>query len=220
MNRIVCPACARRAAEIVTLDCPVCAGDGVLHLHPAAVDLYSVPVVAEAVRIALEAAARTIDDGTLLSFPQADLLADKVSDLVTGRLIYFPEPASAQAPVLAPVVPLRRSRRKLQPAPDQPILTAFLEPVDLAAELGGTPLDAVLINAEPIQYGIDDKPLMRGLPVVSANGHPSSLARICDPVDQLVSTRSVVTSNQTVARQANVLVTALPKAVKRRRKAA
>lgn len=221
MHRIVCPACARRTAEIITQDCAVCAGEGVLHLHPAAVELYTVEVVAEAVRIALEAQARVIDDGTLLSAPQADLLADKVADLVTGRLIYFPEPAiTAATPVLAPVVSIRRSRRKLAPAPDQPLLTEWLTPVELAAEHGATPLDAALIAAAPIEYGMEDRPLMRGLPVVSANGHPSSLARITDPVDQLQSTRSVVASTKTRARQATVLVTALPKAVKRRRKAA
>lgn len=225
MHRIVCPACARRNAEIITQDCAVCAGDGILHLHPAAVDLYTVEVVAEAVRIALEAAARVIDDGTLLSAPQADLLADKVADLVTGRLIYFPE---VQAPAqvvtspapLAPVVPIRRGSRKYAPAPDQPLLTEWLTPVELAADHGATPLDAALIAAAPIEYGPEDRPLMRGLPVVSANGHPSSLARICDPVDQLASTRSVVASTKTRARQATILVTALPKAVKRRRKAA
>ncbi|MGL3805860.1 hypothetical protein ACSYDW_07145 [Paeniglutamicibacter sp. R2-26] len=220
MSRIVCPACARRTAEIITRDCPVCAGDGVLHLHPAAVGLYTVEVVAEAVRIALEAVARVIDDGTLLSAPQADLLADRVADLVTGRLIYFPEPASAAAePVLAPVVPIRRPRRgKLAPAPDQPLLTEWLTPLELATVHGATPLDDTLIHAEPIAYGPEDRPLMRGLPVLSANGHPSSLARITDPVDQLVSTRTTVTSTKTRTRQATVLVTALPKAVKRRRR--
>lgn len=212
-------------SEIITQDCAVCSGDGMLHLHPAAVGLYTAPVVAEAVRISLEAAARSIDDGTLLSFPQADMLADKVSDLVTGRLIYFPEPASAAPampePVLAPVVSIRRPRRgKLAPAPDQPLLTEWLTPIELAAELGAIPMDAILIDADPIPYRPEDRPLMRGLPVLSAAGHPSSLARICDPVDQLLSTRSVVASTKTTQRQATVLVTALPKAVKKRRKAA
>lgn len=225
MNRIVCPACARRTDEIVELDCAVCAGAGILRLHPAAVEMYTIRVVAQAVRVALEAAARVIDDGTLLSAPQADLLADKVADLVTGRLIYFPEETVSAVdrpePVLAPVIPIRRARRgKLTPAPDQPKLTEWLTPVELAAEHGATALDAALVHAEPISYTSEDRPLMRGLPVVSAAGHPSSLARICDPVDQLLSTRTTVTSNQTVARQATVLVTALPKAVKRRRKAA
>ena len=43
--------------------------------------------------------------------------------------------------------------------------------------------DQLMIRAHPYPYRHTDRPGARGLPLTSANFHPSSLARIGDPFD-------------------------------------
>lgn len=84
------PGCAHRIARVVALDCPVCAGAGLLQLHPAALELFDAESAAQAVALTREAIARRIDEPTSLLNARADLLADEVSELAapleaTGR---------------------------------------------------------------------------------------------------------------------------------------
>jgi hypothetical protein len=206
--KMLCPGCAHRIAHIIALDCPVCAGAGLLQLHPAALEIYDSESVAQAVTIALEAIARNIDESTILIDARADLLADQVSELAAARLIYFADD------------PDRGIEFELAALQDPVYEPETADPLELITGFSPAPMDAVLAAAEPFEYAAEDRPMMRGLPVTSEAGHPSSLARICDPVDQLEKTSDKALRVKRRVREANVLVKSAKVAARRRRKGA
>ncbi|WP_427017853.1 hypothetical protein ACQCSX_04360 [Pseudarthrobacter sp. P1] len=206
----VCTACSRRAGELINPDCPICDGNGYLQLHPAALTIYDPVTVSLAVDVALEAVARDIDAGSTLTDPQAELLAARMIDLETAGLIRRnPTPAAQHGPGNV------RTLRRRQCA-GQATLAEVATPTQLALDLDPAPHDDALIHAAPFNYAEDDRPMMRGLPVLSANGHPSSLARITDPVDQLTGTRTRHRDGTKHARQAQILVAAIPTTLRKK----
>lgn len=215
----VCPACSRRTAELVDPDCTVCRGEGFLILHPAALTMYEPSVVAEAVGMALESVARNIEAVTTLSDNRRAKLAISVTDLVTARIIQEPGTDHVPTPAPAPLpTPGRRRRRKHESANQ----LSFCAPDILAESATQTPTapyDAAVLAAPKHRYGADDRPLMRGLPLLSADGHPSHLARIEDPQDAYASTSEDAAARSRRTRQATVVVAAVPHAVAERNRA-
>lgn len=159
---MLCPGCAHRIAHIIALDCPACAGAGLLQLHPAALELYDAESVAQAVTIALEAIARNIDETTTPVDARADLLADQVSELVAARPVYVADDPGRGLEV----------ERAALHAPDYEQET--VDTFELISEFSTEPMDAVLAAAEPYENGAEDRPMMRGLPVTPEAGHPSA----------------------------------------------
>jgi hypothetical protein len=62
--------------------------------------------------------------------------------------------------------------------------------------------------------------MMRGLPLLSAAGHPSHLARIEDPQDSHASTSQDVTDRARRKRQATIVVATVPLVIAERNKTA
>lgn len=218
--RRVCPACSRRTAELVDPDCTVCQGEGFLILHPAALTMYEPSVVAEAVGLALESSARHIETTTTLSDNRRAKLAVSVTDLVVARIIQEPGSAPIETPAPpAPPTPGRRRRRKHESANQ----LSFASPEILAegaTQTPGKPYDGPVLAAPAHHYDKDARPLMRGLPVLSAAGHPSHLARIEDPQDAYASTSDDYQTRARRTRQATIVVAAVPHAVAERNRTA
>lgn len=149
-----------REARLVAKDCPICQGRGTISLgHTAAVE-FGPAVVALAVGAALESVARAVDTPGVPNSDQRAALAD------TMRLL---ETTGLTGPGSAP----KATRR----TPDSLAAAAIGRPVEA--------LDVALPEAAAYRYGPGERPGARGLPVLSADGHPSHLARICDPADPL-----------------------------------
>lgn len=166
--------------------------------------------------MALESSARRIETTTTLSDNRRAHLAVSVTDLVTARIIQ--EPGSVPVEVPAPVAPVpagRRRRRKHESANQ----LSFCTPDILAEGATQTPTasyDAAVLAAPKHRYDKDDRPLMRGLPLLSADGHPSHLARIEDPQDAYASTSEDYQTRSRRTRQATIVVAAVPHAVAER----
>ncbi|QGZ17100.1 hypothetical protein HYQ19_gp001 [Arthrobacter phage DrYang] len=218
--RRVCPACSRRTAELVDPDCTVCRGAGFLTLHPAALTIYEPAVVAEAVGLALESSARHIETVTTLSDNRRTMLAVSVSDLVTARIIEEPGTAPVEPPAAPAPPPTGRRRRRKHESANQ---LSFGTPEILAegaTQKPAKPYDGAVLAAPAHHYDKDDRPLMRGLPVLSAAGHPSHLARIEDPQDAYASTSEDYAARSRRTRQATIVVAAVPHAVAERNRTA
>jgi hypothetical protein len=203
----------------------ICLGDGVLTIHPAALSLYEPAVIAEAVAMALEGMARIIEATTTLSDDRRAILAEKARDLVQARIISQPgrtvpaQPQPAPSPTPAPAPRVRRRRHEV--APTQ--LSFADSPHIIAESITGArpaPYDAAVIQAPAHQYGPTDRPMMRGLPLLSAAGHPSHLARIEDPQDSHASTSQDVTDRARRKRQATIVVATVPLVIAERNKTA
>lgn len=220
--RRVCPACARRTAELVAPDCSVCAGSGVVVLHPAALSVYDPEVVSEAVGLALESCARMIDGQLTLSDDRRGQLGAKVSELVAAQIIATAGPAPIVGPILStpvsggnvhPIDPAR-SRRKRRQVEGQVMFGQTPEMVaETCPSVRVAPYDMAVLKAPRHVYGSAERPLMRGLPVLSAAGHPSHLARIEEPQDPYGSTGKDAQQRTRRARQARVLAAAAPLAI-------
>src|SRR6478609_89980 len=132
-----CPSCARRHAQLVNANCPVCDGYGTITLGAAALSMHEPATVGIAVEIAVEAAARTIDTHMTLSDNRVDPLRLVMETLADAGIIGTPTAGRSRA--LAP-------RRHLHAVPDNAVT-----PLDLAAEYmpSVTPRDAVLAAADP-----------------------------------------------------------------------
>jgi hypothetical protein len=199
-------------------------GDGVLTIHPAALSLYEPAVIAEAVAMALEGMARIIESTTTLSDDRRAILAEKARDLVQARIISQPGRVAPVAPAPAPVpAPAPRARRSRRHEVDPAQLSFADSPHIIAESITGTrpaPYDAAVIKAPSHQYGITDRPMMRGLPLLSAAGHPSHLARIEDPQDSHASTSQDVTDRARRKRQATIVVATVPLVIAERNKTA
>jgi hypothetical protein len=199
VTKRVCPACARRTSELVEPSCPVCRGAGVITLHPAAVEVYGPEAASEAVLVALEASARMLDTPGMKHADKTKELAKRVLTLAAGRLIDCP-----------PELPFRRGATIL---PEDPT------PEDIAAYHGDDlpeDFDHVVALGIRYEYESTDRPLSRGKPVLSASGHPSSLARLVDPVDEYRDTGDIVRERRLRSFQAITMATAA-KHVGRRR---
>jgi hypothetical protein len=87
--------------------------------------------------------------------------------------------------------------------------------VELATEYMPTvtPRDAVLAAADPYVYAEHERPNARGLPVLSANGHPSHTARITDPMTPGNDTADTYRQRRAQRFYAEAIVEAAPKVV-------
>ncbi|AYD81495.1 hypothetical protein HYP71_gp001 [Arthrobacter phage KBurrousTX] len=217
--RRVCPACSRRTAELIDPECTVCHGEGFLILHPAALTMCEPTVVSEAVGLALESSARLIESTTTLSDNRRAKLAASVSDLVTARIIHAPGTIPTDTPPPPPPTPGRRRRRKHESANQLSFATAEIL-AEGATKQDTKPYDGPVLEAPKHRYDKDDRPLMRGLPLLSADGHPSHLARIEDPQDAYASTSDDFDARSRRTRQATVLVAAVPHVIAERNRTA
>ena len=205
MTRRTCPACQRRYAGLVDPACAVCGGFGVLHLGAAALHDADPPVVARAIGLYLEGKARAAHDTYPIGPGRTVALADAVTDL---RL----------AGILTPVPP-GRPPEFAEPTPDTlypATRAADAEAYALARAAGAhlTPATAANLDAEPILYGTEDRPLATGLlPTVSAAGSPSCIARTADPKDALGSTRADTYARLVCDRKATVMAGAVDRTV-------
>lgn len=195
MTARLCPACVHRRARLVDPACPVCEGAGVLELGHAE-HITSPHEAAHAVAIALEAVARRVEtdhpDPTARAAAAPPALAAALAALVRVGILEG-NPAAIVDPHAGPVV-LAQS--------------AILEPV--------RPLDWTLADAAAYAYQPGDRPMSRGMPVLSADGHPSHLARITDPADPDTPTAEVVRRRDADRRAGRVLAEAAREAVSRR----
>ncbi|ALF01276.1 hypothetical protein FDH47_gp65 [Arthrobacter phage Brent] len=191
-----CPACIKRYAQLIDPACPVCLGAGVLRLGPAALALHEPAVVSQAVAIALEAEARDIDLKLTLSDDRTTPLRNTVKQLIDAGILAY--------------------GIKIPTAVHKPVDKSET-PEELAARLTEViivDVDAKLINAPTYEYRADERPNARGLPLLSANGHPSHLARVADPAEPGESTAERVVSRGVQARRARVLVEAMPETIR------
>ncbi|MFT4471391.1 hypothetical protein ACMX2H_15925 [Arthrobacter sulfonylureivorans] len=205
--RRLCPACTTRSEHLVSDTCPVCSGAGYLTLGAAALSLYDPEVVAAAARLALEMAARGSDKTLSLSDDRTGTIRATMADLLDAGIVA--KPNRPQTPAPRPVTRLPRKRNQLgQYAIER-------SPEELAAEATGQmplPLDDVLSSAGCYQYREADRPNARGLPLLSANGHPSHLARVADPMEPGHDTRAGFRHRRATLLRAAALAHSAPEA--------
>ena len=196
-----CPSCSARHAQLINANCPVCQGYGTITLGAAALSMHEPATVSTAVAIAVEAGARTIDTTLTLSDNRIDPLRMVMDTLLDAGIIDAPTAGRSRA--LTP-------RRRLHAVPDHAVSS-----LDLAAEYvpAVEPIDQTLAHAPAYQYAEHERPNARGLPVLSANGHPSHTARITDPMTPGNDTAQTYRDRRNQARAAVILVEAAPKVV-------
>lgn len=196
LTRMLCPACVRTKYQLLIEDCPVCSGRGVLVLGRPALHFYDAETVATAIRLALEASARAVVSSTTLSDPRGALLRERVQLLTDAGLLHTSEKVDAPPP--------GETARGLAEYASNEQLTLF---------------DVNVSSPELVtyEYQESDRPRARGLPVLSAAGHPSAVALICDPADPFGSTRQEVRVHRKRLREAVVLDRAHEDAARRRR---
>lgn len=208
--RRLCPSCVNRRSHLVAPECAVCEGIGCLLLGEGALALYTPEVVSQAVLLGLEAKARVADMALTLSDDRAAAVRDGIKMLTTAGLL---APIST-APTLVKTAPLTKRRRK-RDAIGQFALEH--DPAELAArsvQIELFPLDQVLAGADCFEYREDERPNARGLPVLSANGHPSHLARVTDPMEPGQNTLVDALWRKSEDRSAQALAQAAPEAVR------
>jgi hypothetical protein len=198
-SRRTCPACSRRYAGLIDPDCVVCWGVGVVGLGPAALHRCEPAVVARAIELHLEAASRAAAEDLPLGDARREALAAAVDELRVAGVIA--DPLAHGAPANSrPDAPEGAARR-----------VTDSEASRLAYLVGARPrpCDPANLDAEAIEYGLDDRPLARSLPVVSAGGAPSFLAKAADPADPLGDTRRQVYARNATDRRATVIAAAV-----------
>lgn len=187
-SRQLCPACSYRENHLIDTDCIVCDGIGILYLGDAALTCYPAEIVAQAVTITLEAAARLGDTAGTLSDDRQAKLREALTRLRTAGIL------DAETTTLSRAMASKTGTGR--PA------------VALASEIIQDPiigLDELLPQAQRFHYDEQDKPGRRGTPLLSADGHPSHLARVCDPRDPTMETGEDVRRRRRKTRQATVL---------------
>lgn len=172
-------------------ECPLCEGGGSLVLGPPSLTLYSPEVVAGAVVIITEA---------LLRQRAAKLGRVPARHLETVR-------AYLETTGLVAVGQFDDRPRRHVPGNanrDESARLACVSGVNVR------PWDTnVTVDDVPLfEYDEDDRPLAHGLPLLSAEGHPSHTARTVDPADALGSTRETVRNRRRRSRDARVLAQA------------
>lgn len=198
---MACPACTRTRYHLINAECPICAGEGRLRLGAPALSFYSPDTVARAVALALESLARSITETTTLSANRSRLLAGELHKLEAAGLLH----PSKNSPDLPPTpIPQRATPEQLAETATGQQLTLF----DIRVSDTGT---------RSFEYHPDDRPRARGLPVLSAAGHPSAVAMICDPADPFGDTRREANETRTTERNAEVLRSAALDAARMKR---
>lgn len=202
MHSRVCPACSKRHAQLISPSCPICQGSGVVTLGPAALAIHEPATVSLAVGIAIEANARHIDLGSTLSDDRVAPLRSLMSLLVDSGIITTPTTRRGAA----------RRLRTVKPSEDPAEVAAHYTDADVE------PLDEILATAAPYVYAETERPNVRGLPCLSAAGHPSHLARLADPMAVGTNTMTVARERGAQARAGSILFDAAPAAVAIRRR--
>jgi len=163
-----CPVCKHREHGLISPDCPICDGSGVVPLGAAATHYYEPATVAAAITYSLDAKARELDQSTTLDDDRITPLIEHLHLLHDAGLIG------------------NRATGLGRP------MRGHAGPVELAHAAGQTPIDGIdiiLTQAASFQYDPTDRPLVRGMPPLSHAGHPSALARLCDPYDLFTDNR-------------------------------
>lgn len=193
-----CPSCSNRHAQLISQNCPVCEGYGTVTLGAAALSLHEPATVSIAVELAVEAAARQIDTTLTLSDDRTGPLHAAMTLLTDAGIIGHPG-----------------TRRTTQRTRHLAVVPDLDEALTVAAEYVPTvtPRDAALALAPAYVYAEHERPNARGLPVLSANGHPSHTARIADPMTPGNDTAETARQRASQRRSAGVLLEAAPKVV-------
>lgn len=207
MARRTCPACSKRYAQLVTPDCPVCEGVGVLGLHPVALAPVGLKptdpaVIARAVELYLEGAARAAAD----KIPPGDgagrrqALADAAERLRAARIVSPPVGVPERDSHWVPQYPEEKATTDGSAAKTAHLLGEHTGPTDTAR-----------LDAAPRLPGPDDRPRAMGqLPDTSMEGYPSHLAQAADPIDPLgPDHRALAFQRQNRDRRARVIAEAV-----------
>jgi hypothetical protein len=193
-----CPSCSKRHAQLVNMNCPICKGFGTVTLGAAALSLHEPATVSTAVEIAVEAAARAIDTTLTLSDDRLAPLAATMTLLEGAGIIAAPARTRSTQKI-------RHLRLVVDDAPAVQVAAEYVPTV--------TPRDAVLALVPPYVYAEHERPNARGLPVLSANGHPSHTARVTDPMPPGNDTAETARQRGSQRRNATVLIAAAPKVI-------
>lgn len=186
MTARLCPACVHRRARLVDPECVVCDGAGVLHLGKA--EAMSGPTeTSYAVAIVLEATARDVET--------------RHAGDPAGIRRHTPR-------AIRTAIATMRGRGLLAGTPHHVATGDGTALAQATAPVPIRPMDWTLIDAPAYAYGYGDRPLARGMPVLSADGHPSHLARITDPADPLTPTAVDATTRAGTRRTGAILAAA------------
>lgn len=207
--RRTCPACARRYAGLVSADCPICRGLGVLPLGAAALHAFEPDAVARAVELYLEHAAQAATERLDLG-DRRDALEVATDELRAAGVL-----ASSAAGVGTPAHPS---------GPGGATSPGVVE-VDarrLAHAAGRT-----LKGGEDVTLALPPLTDLQGhryrdgrTPTASANGHRAALAVIADPIDPLGPDVAELAADRFATdHQAEVIAQATPHAAHQRRQA-
>lgn len=182
---------------LIDLDCPICAGTGVLHLGRPALSIHHPDVVADAIELALEASARASMTAKPATAQAA--LRDRVEALRTAGLLARPgqtTPAVAAPTVARPRGFLDRHTQARQLA----------DTVPGASTAAG---DRAHLDAPPIDWSPYERPLDTGsIPGFSCGGYICAIARATDPYDPLGNdTKSITTARRKRRYDAEALAT-------------
>lgn len=210
--RKICPACHTRTDHIIHPDCVVCNGNGYLALGEGALSLYSPEAVSQAVELGLEAVARVTDMTQTLSDDRAACIRSAIEKMEAAGLLSVEE-----SPYINKAWWSKPKAR--QPRGEDGKFASFLDAGELAEQIvqeALIPLDLVLKAAAPYEYQVGERPNARGLPVMSASGHPSHLARIADPQEPGRDTNAFVRERELNERRAIILEEAAVKAAQKK----
>lgn len=213
--RKLCPACITRLDRVVHPDCIVCNGNGYMALGEGAVAFYRPEVVAKAVELSLEAVARVADLTGTLSDDRTQAVISVIEKLHEAGLV-----AEEESPYVNKAWWGQKQQSK-QPRNQDGKYASYQEASELAEQAVQAPLiplDRVMVDAAPYEYAREERPNARGLPVLSANGYPSHLARVADPQEPGRSTAEWVQGRRADQREAMILVQASERAVQRKRR--
>lgn len=165
MTLRACPLCTLRPAAIIDPECLICAGHGTLELGRASMREYDAATVSTAVHLALETAARSIDKrADSRNVDPKPVLEKTLAQLYRAGLLTPPK-----AP--APTTPESTGKKSGSCSALAHRATGRMPDMT----------DQLMVRAHPYPYRFTDRPGARGLPLMSANFHPSSLARIGNP---------------------------------------
>jgi hypothetical protein len=207
LPRRTCPACARRYAQLVAPDCPVCQGLGVLNLGPAATAHHTPAAVSRAVELYLEDTSRRTREELPLG-QHRDALELAVDDLRLAGVLASPhDPAG---PAEHPPAPRDRDAvRATELDAYRVARTVLATPVSVAA--------VTALAAPPVDQLEQLRPRDGRPPSGSAAGSRSALATIADPIDPLGEDTAVIEATRYAdSHAARVLSAATPHAARRK----